>query len=129
MISQFAQNEQNMNAVERVLHYSELSPEGDATTPNDPPMSWPEKGHISFIDVEMSYREGLPLVLKGVTFQVRPGEKVNSDLFLDSSVYIYPVQVGIVGRTGAGNLTMSLLLPLKLNITLGKSSLLQALFR
>jgi len=33
----------------------------------------------------MSYREGLPEVLKGVTFATRPGEKV-----------------GIVGRTGAG---------------------------
>lgn len=85
MISQFAQNEQNMNAVERVLHYSELEPEGDATTPNDPPMTWPSKGHISFENVELAYREGLPLVLKGVSFDVKPGEKV-----------------GIVGRTGAG---------------------------
>ena len=78
MISQFAQNEQNMNAVERVLHYSELSREGEARTPDDPPMTWPEKGHISFVDVRMAYREGLPLVLKGVTFEVRPGEKVNN---------------------------------------------------
>ncbi|KAF5370935.1 hypothetical protein D9615_009781 [Tricholomella constricta] len=85
MISQFAQNEQNMNAVERVLHYSELPAEGEATTPNDPPMSWPSEGHISFNNVELAYREGLPLVLKGVTFDVKPGEKV-----------------GIVGRTGAG---------------------------
>lgn len=85
MISQFAQNEQNMNAVERVLHYSDLPPEGDASTPGDPPMSWPEKGHISFIDVEMTYREGLPLVLKGITFQVHPGEKVRLNLFLWSS--------------------------------------------
>ncbi|KAF8066646.1 multidrug resistance-associated ABC transporter [Lyophyllum atratum] len=85
MISQFAQNEQNMNAVERVLHYTELPAEGDATTPNDPPMSWPTEGKISFDDVKLAYREGLPLVLKGVTFDVKPGEKV-----------------GIVGRTGAG---------------------------
>ncbi|RDB26371.1 Oligomycin resistance ATP-dependent permease YOR1 [Hypsizygus marmoreus] len=85
MVTQFAQNEQNMNAVERVLHYSELPPEGSATTPNDPPASWPSKGHISFEKVELAYREGLPLVLKGITFEVQPGEKV-----------------GIVGRTGAG---------------------------
>ncbi|RDB25946.1 Multidrug resistance-associated protein 1 [Hypsizygus marmoreus] len=85
MIAQFAKNEQNMNAVERVLHYSELPPEADATTLNDPPPSWPEKGGITFEKVELAYREGLPLVLKGVSFQVNPGEKV-----------------GIVGRTGAG---------------------------
>ncbi|KAG6865425.1 hypothetical protein C0991_002663 [Blastosporella zonata] len=76
MISQFAQNEQNMNAVERVLHYAELPSEGDATTPNDPPTSWPSQGHIAFENVELSYRKGLPLVLKGVTFDVKAGEKV-----------------------------------------------------
>ncbi|KAH9476201.1 ABC-type transporter cicA [Psilocybe cubensis] len=85
MVSQFAQNEQNMNAVERVLHYSELEPEGDLTTPNDPPPSWPSEGGIRFEDVELAYREGLPLVLKGISFQIKPGEKV-----------------GIIGRTGAG---------------------------
>lgn len=76
MVSQFAQNEQNMNAVERVLHYTELPEEGDALTPNDPPSTWPQNGGISFEDVELAYRPGLPLVLKGVSFDVRPGEKV-----------------------------------------------------
>ena len=46
------------------------------TTPNDPPPSWPEAGGITFTDVEMAYRPGLPAVLKGVTFDVKPGEKV-----------------------------------------------------
>ncbi|TFK36264.1 cadmium ion transporter [Crucibulum laeve] len=89
MISQFAQNEQNMNSVERVLHYADLPPEADTITPNDPPASWPEKGDIEFTDVELSYREGQPLVLKGVSFHVRAGEKV-----------------GIVGRTGAGKTSL-----------------------
>lgn len=65
-----------MNAVERVLVYAELPPEGEAQTPNDPPESWPEKGNIKFTGVELSYREGLPLVLKGVSFEVTPGGKV-----------------------------------------------------
>ncbi|TDL20293.1 multidrug resistance-associated ABC transporter [Rickenella mellea] len=85
MVSQFAQNEQNMNAVERVLVYADLPAEGAATTSNDPAPSWPERGGITFKDVMLSYRKGLPLVLKNVSFEVRPGEKV-----------------GIVGRTGAG---------------------------
>ncbi|KAG6847482.1 hypothetical protein H0H93_007846, partial [Arthromyces matolae] len=84
MVAQFAQNEQNMNAVERVLHYAELPSEGALTTPEDPVASWPSQGRISFSDVDLAYREGLPLVLKNVTFEVKPGEKV-----------------GIVGRTGA----------------------------
>jgi ATP-binding cassette, subfamily C (CFTR/MRP), member 1 len=78
MVQQFAQNEQNMNAVERVLVFSELPPEGDAHTPNDPPASWPEKGSIKFTAAELAYREGLPLVLNGISFEVVPGEKVGS---------------------------------------------------
>ena len=70
-----------MNAVERVLVYSELPPEGDAQTPNDPSVSWPEKGEIKFTGAELAYREGLPLVLKGISFEVIPGEKVGSILY------------------------------------------------
>ncbi|KAI0087237.1 multidrug resistance-associated ABC transporter [Irpex rosettiformis] len=85
LVSTYAQNEQNFNAVERVLHYTELPPEGDLTTSNDPSPSWPEKGEISFENVEMAYRKGLPLVLKDISFNIKAGEKV-----------------GVVGRTGAG---------------------------
>ena len=73
----FATSEQNMNAVERVLHYSELSPEGNGLSPSDPPPSWPASGRIKFTNVKLSYREGLPLVLKGINFEINPGEKVS----------------------------------------------------
>ena len=82
-----------MNAVERVLHYCELPHEGSPSTPDDPPMSWPEQGDVSFVDVDMAYREGLPLVLKGVTFQVRPGEKVK---------YLYAALIHLVLIYGQG---------------------------
>ncbi|KAH8103325.1 P-loop containing nucleoside triphosphate hydrolase protein [Cristinia sonorae] len=85
VVQAYAKNEQNFNAVERLLYYTELPSEGATTKPDDPPPTWPEKGAISFNNVEMAYREGLPLVLKGVTFDVNGGEKI-----------------GIVGRTGAG---------------------------
>ncbi|KAL6300347.1 multidrug resistance-associated ABC transporter [Sparassis latifolia] len=85
LVAYYAQNEQNFNSVERVLHFTDLPSEGDMTTPNDPQPSWPDKGKIEFSNVELAYREGLPLVLKGVSFTVNPSEKV-----------------GIVGRTGAG---------------------------
>jgi ATP-binding cassette, subfamily C (CFTR/MRP), member 1 len=85
LVASYAQNEQNMNAVERVLFYTELPPEGAETTLEDPPPSWPLAGAIRFKNVELAYRKGLPLVLKGVNFEIKPGEKV-----------------GIVGRTGAG---------------------------
>ncbi|KAG6854367.1 hypothetical protein C0991_007872 [Blastosporella zonata] len=85
----FAKNEQNMNAVERVLHYTELPSEAASTTPDDPPEFWPSKGQISFVDVDLAYRPGLPLVLKNVSFAVNAGEKI-----------------GIVGRTGAGKTSL-----------------------
>ncbi|KIM43822.1 hypothetical protein M413DRAFT_434825 [Hebeloma cylindrosporum] len=112
MVSQFAQNEQNMNAVERVLHYTELEPEGEASTPNDPPPSWPSEGGISLSNVELAYREGLPLVLEDISFHVKAGEKASGCMYHRIIISQTYIQIGIVGRTGAG-----------------KSSLLQALFR
>lgn len=67
-----------MNAVERVLVYTELPPEGgDSSSKEQPPLSWPEKGSIKFENVELAYRENLPLVLKNVSFSINPGEKVS----------------------------------------------------
>ncbi|PIL27466.1 ATP-binding cassette transporter [Ganoderma sinense ZZ0214-1] len=102
LVSNYAQNEQNFNAVERILHYTELRSEGDTTTPSDPPPVWPERGAIEFKDVEMSYRQGLPAVLKGVSFQINPGEKI-----------------GIVGRTGAGKSSLLQALFRIVNLTSG----------
>ncbi|KAF8217563.1 multidrug resistance-associated ABC transporter [Mycena galopus ATCC 62051] len=85
MVNQFAQIEQSMNAVERILHYTDLPLEAAAVTKQDPPPSWPNKGEIQFTNVKLQYREKLPLVLDGVSFHIHPGEKI-----------------GIVGRTGAG---------------------------
>ncbi|KAI0085949.1 multidrug resistance-associated ABC transporter [Irpex rosettiformis] len=85
LVSTYAQNEQNFNSVERVLHYTTLPSEGQAIISSDTPNSWPEHSEIHFQDVELAYRKDLPLVLKRVTFKIAPGEKV-----------------AIVGRTGAG---------------------------
>jgi ATP-binding cassette subfamily C (CFTR/MRP) protein 1 len=78
-----------MNAVERTVHYTrdDLI---DQEPPHHlekakPPQDWPSQGAIDFVDVEMSYRPGLPSVLNGINLSILPGEKV-----------------GVVGRTGAG---------------------------
>jgi ATP-binding cassette, subfamily C (CFTR/MRP), member 1 len=108
-----------MNNVERVTYYGDLPQEAAPTLPNDPPAEWPEHGHLKFNNVQMRYREGLPLVLKGVTFEAMPGEKVGGwavitkcPVILTRNDSMRLPQIGIVGRTGAG-----------------KSSLAQALFR
>ena len=77
IVSLFASCEQEMNAVERLLHYKELVSEGNPSLEAVPPSSWPSDGRIEFSNVKMSYREGLPVVLKGVSFSIRSGEKVN----------------------------------------------------
>lgn len=76
MVTQMARSEQEMNAVERLDHYSTLPAEAASTTSSDPGPEWPAKGAISFNNVDLAYRPGLPLVLKGVSFDVKPGEKV-----------------------------------------------------
>jgi ABC-type multidrug transport system fused ATPase/permease subunit len=85
LIRIYAELEGTLNAVERVAEYTELHKEAAANLPDDPEKGWLTQGRIEFKEVVMSYREGLPPVLNGVTFVIEGGKKV-----------------GVVGRTGAG---------------------------
>lgn len=87
MVRQLAEVENNMNSVERMVYYAQdVEQEAPYEIPSHkPPASWPAEGKLELKDVSLSYRPGLPTVLKGISMNVRPGEKV-----------------GIVGRTGAG---------------------------
>jgi ATP-binding cassette subfamily C (CFTR/MRP) protein 1 len=60
----------------QLLHYGQLPLEADPVKPNDPDKLWPSKGEITLDDVELKYRPELPAVLKGLSVQIRPGEKV-----------------------------------------------------
>lgn len=84
-VRQLAEVENNMNATERIHYYAtQLEEEAPLKLLQVSP-SWPETGRITFENVEMRYRPDLPLVLKGLDFEVNGGERI-----------------GIVGRTGAG---------------------------
>ena len=86
----YADVEININAVERVQEYiNDVKEESARETENDPPPSWPEHGEIDVKGLALRYAEDLPLVIKGISFHVTPGEKV-----------------GVVGRTGAGKSTI-----------------------
>ncbi|EPE09733.1 abc transporter [Ophiostoma piceae UAMH 11346] len=84
-VRQLAEVENGMNAVERLQYYGQQLEEEAPLHTIDVRPAWPEKGEIVFSDVEMRYRAGLPLVLRGLSMHVRGGERI-----------------GIVGRTGAG---------------------------
>lgn len=86
--------ETNIVSVERCEQYTELEPEAPLVVQdNRPPVVWPNKGAVSFEDYSTRYRPGLPLVLKGISVDIKPREKI-----------------GIVGRTGAGKSSLTLAL-------------------
>ncbi|XP_011699221.1 PREDICTED: multidrug resistance-associated protein 1 isoform X9 [Wasmannia auropunctata] len=86
--------ETNIVAVERIKEYSETDQEAPwKNTEYTPSKEWPKHGRVDFKDFKVRYREGLDLVLHGLTFSVLGGEKI-----------------GIVGRTGAGKSSLTLAL-------------------
>ncbi|KAH6709145.1 hypothetical protein BKA61DRAFT_556514 [Leptodontidium sp. MPI-SDFR-AT-0119] len=86
-----AATELDMNAAERIFEYSSLEIEDQEGI--DVRASWPEKGELDVKDLEVGYAEGLPSILKGLTFHVDMNQRI-----------------GVVGRTGAGKSTLSLAL-------------------
>ncbi|XP_072048673.1 ATP-binding cassette sub-family C member 5-like [Amphiura filiformis] len=74
-------------SVERIIDYiKNLTSEAPTKIKgHEPPADWPKQGHIKFEKLKMRYRDNLPLVLRGISFEAKPKEKI-----------------GIVGRTGSG---------------------------
>ncbi|XP_026834850.1 multidrug resistance-associated protein 1 isoform X6 [Drosophila erecta] len=87
--------ETNIVSVERIKEYGETKQEAPWELEQDKnkPKNWPQEGRVEFQNFQVRYREGLDLVLRGVSFNIKGGEKV-----------------GIVGRTGAGKSSLTLAL-------------------
>ncbi|EFR00027.1 oligomycin resistance ATP-dependent permease YOR1 [Nannizzia gypsea CBS 118893] len=84
-VRQLAEVENSMNATERIHYYGTQLEEEAPLHLRQMDERWPQSGQISFMNVEMRYRAGLPLVLQGLNLNIKGGERI-----------------GIVGRTGAG---------------------------
>ena len=70
-----SETEVRMNAVERLLEYSNLPQEASRIVANDNDLikSWPSVGKIQFQNVQMKYRPTLPLALKIVAYRTLHG--------------------------------------------------------
>lgn len=66
-----------MASVERVIEYSEISPETDVKKGVELPEDWPTAGKIKAREVSFAYGEKMPDVLKKLNFDIRSKEKVN----------------------------------------------------
>lgn len=94
MVRQTTELEVNMNSVERMIEYDSQPPEAPEIVPGHRPLpTWPTRGAISVQNLVVRYRSELDPVLKGLSFDIRPREKV-----------------GVVGRTGCGKSTLMLAL-------------------
>jgi len=94
LVRLYAANEQNMNSVERIKEYLDVEQEAEAVIPDTrPAANWPSRGAVKFVSYSTRYRADLEPVLRNVSFNILPAEKV-----------------GIVGRTGAGKSSLALAL-------------------
>ncbi|OAD04627.1 hypothetical protein MUCCIDRAFT_140340 [Mucor lusitanicus CBS 277.49] len=89
-IRRYTSLEMSFNAVERVVEFMEMDQEAPAITELRP-HDWPTRGRIDVKDLEIKYAADLDPVLKGISFSVKPQEKI-----------------GVVGRTGSGKSTLAL---------------------
>lgn len=80
-----------VSGTERIVEYTKLAMEDSSGIA--PPAAWPHEGRVEVTDLVVRYAPNLPPVLKGISFDIKPRERV-----------------GIVGRTGAGKSSMTLAL-------------------
>lgn len=80
--------------MERVIEYTKLPREGRYKSAREIPDGWPKKGgSIEVKNLVFRYRDELPPVIKGISFDVKPYE-----------------HIGIVGRTGCAKSTTTMAL-------------------
>lgn len=91
LIQSMCNVQSQMVSLEQIDDYCNQSQEAPNFTDVKLPESWPLQGHVSFKNYSTRYHQGMDLVLKNISFEVQPGEKVR-----------------IVGHTGAGKSLLTL---------------------
>ncbi|KAK6635825.1 hypothetical protein RUM44_001079 [Polyplax serrata] len=123
---QSAEISNQLVSVERVLEYTKVESEENlekASTENGPQSleKWPSEGNIEFKNVNLFYDETKIPAIRNLSISIKAGEKVHRNNYYDLHSFAevdkllpveFDLQIGIVGRTGAG-----------------KSSIIASLFR
>lgn len=94
IIRMWAETETKTVTIERLIEYGNLKSEAPTIIEGHRlAKDWPSTGAINFKNYTTRYREGLDPVLKNISIDIKPSEKI-----------------GIVGRTGAGKSSLTLAL-------------------
>merc|ERR1711981_1143663 len=96
LVDAVVNSEAAITSVERCVQLTELPVEGKLNKPDvddNLPRDWPQSGRLEFRGVSARYRQGLPLVVNGMSFLCESKQRV-----------------GIVGRTGAGKSSIAAVL-------------------
>ena len=90
-VRMFGEVREKLASVKQVGYYgNSIQQEPDSVIEsNRPPSDWPKHGSITFSNVVLKYQEYGVAVLKGISINIKPREKI-----------------GIVGRTGSGKSTL-----------------------
>lgn len=84
--------------MERIKEYLEVPQEAPARVPNPPPAAWPSsEGGIVVENLVVRYAPTLPAILRGITFSVRPREKVGvvSERLIQQVVLCYQLLIRV----------------------------------
>ena len=107
LFNKYATFENELVSMERCCKYKHIVQEAPSYKLNiDDNLvkeNWPQKGEIEFKNYSVRYRPGTEIVLKNISFVVKPGEKI-----------------GVCGRTGSGKSTICLSLFRFLDVTEGQ---------
>ena len=105
LASLFGNYQEAVGAATRVFELLETEPQvADPARPSR--LTAPVQGHLRFENVNFRYSDGLPPVLKDVSFEIAPGEVV-----------------ALVGPSGAGKTTIASLIPRFWDVTGGRITL------